>query len=71
MEPLTDTDVPEVEWGGATFSHRREGSLCTLKPGRGRPREPPGACAASLWLDFLHPGEKWMGPVPPAVTARL
>ena len=33
MEPHTEVGVLEVEWGGATFFCRREGSLRTQHPG--------------------------------------
>lgn len=72
MEPHTEVGVLEVEWGGATFFSRKEGSLLYPAPRISSWREPLGVLGARLLTrDLFHPGEKWMGPVPPGVNARL
>lgn len=59
--------------GRATFTPIREKeAFCTLKPSELFLENPWGLVkSASDMCGFLHPGEKWMGPVPPAVESRL
>lgn len=61
------TEVLRVEWREVTFTLIEEKEAKQSSSWK----SPGGLWGQPLMCDFLHLGEKWMGPVPPAINAKL